>query len=240
MALHHSTGNRDWNRRSAFILIGAVDREGLTDGVALPASGPGAALQLREGELALLKQVQQLMGEVEIPLVDFINQQHPRQRHRQKGRAHWTKTHVVLHGEWCRAIRGGGIRAEKGLGCHPGDLQILQTAQRVIGGQGIREGCPRRDRPLQHRPQAEPVGHRIGQGGFARARQAGEQQGTSQAEGGIHRQHKVAAGIVGRQHETGGAGAGADVALGSVGQSAQIQPPPPSQIRALLLKPLLA
>ena len=117
----------------------------------------GFAAQLRNLIRPLLKQMQQLIGQLQIRLVDLIDQQHPRGGKWQKGGAQGPEGDEVSRRYSAAALR------------------IAQAIERLVAIQPFAHFAAGGDRPAQHPPEAQLMGNGIGQAGFAATGRAGDQ-----------------------------------------------------------------
>ena len=92
-----------------------------------PVAAAGQPGQLGDLELALLEDVQQVVGQVDVALVDLVDEQDARAPRRAAAR--------------CRAGRAGGSRpiAAGPRRCRPAAMPgVVQPAERVVAGRGRR------------------------------------------------------------------------------------------------------
>jgi len=117
----------------------------------------GGTLQRRNLEPSLLEEVQQFIGQLDIRLVDFIDQKHPRPRKWQKGRTQGPQGDEILCGE------GGSWL-----------LRFPQSIKGFIAIQALRHLAAWSDWPAQDPAQPQLMGDGVGKAGFAGAWCAGD------------------------------------------------------------------
>src|SRR5271166_3465956 len=124
--------------------------------------------EFRDRILPLFKDVEQIVGKIEIALVDFVDQQRLRPIVRQQRCAQRSK----LDEPPDVAV----------VARFPGPLQFFETSQGVVQVQAILEGRFGGDRPAQHRSEPQLARDREDQRTLAAARFAGDEQRPAQIQ----------------------------------------------------------
>ncbi len=157
--------------------------------------------ELGDLELALLQDDQEVVGQIDVGLVEFVDEQHPGAVVGQ-GAAERAQAQILADVAGRGGVPGPGAAggAARRL-VFAAQRRLAQPAHGVVAVEGVLEGGAAVDRPAQDVAQAQLLGHGAGQGALPGAGAAGDQQRAVQMQGGVDDGDLVAL------QEVGGAGA---------------------------------
>ena len=135
------------------------------------------AFQLGDGELPFLQYVQEVVGQVDVALVQLVDEQDARLVGGQQGGAEGPEPDVTA--DPVDGARRPGPGAVVRL---RGDLHVLQARDGVVVVEAVLEFGAADDGPAQYVAQAQFVGHRVGQGALAGAGAPGDEERPAQVQ----------------------------------------------------------